>query len=749
MKYNEELTEEVKKLAKKLGAALVGIASVDRFQNAPLMHSPQGLMPTAKSVVVVATIWMDASIELTEKEISEYWWNPADVCECQGGMGHRLNPLTFNLAKFLERKGYPSLPLPQTGYWRWRPYRTMKDPFAPPLAHRYAAVAAGLGEIGWHTSFMSPQYGPRQRVTSLLTEAPLRPDPLYNGSPLCDKCMECVKSCPYDRFRKEVEKVVELDIGGKKFKIPRTNKWRCHLCYYQINPRFLPKVITEEVAIRIENDERQPRGGVLMDSAACLAACLPPHLRKKDENLYPHSIARKREIKKVNPEDATEKIKKMVLGAGMDYLYIGSKEEFLKMGINLEEYMPYSSSVVIFAPSSKYLCPNIKSGSIEKARDLSYDLQCYLQEELGYYTLPLNPRFPLDPIRKFLKDKDARFFHLLTALPLKPLKISVGDKREKKKISSQEIKSFALEKGADLIGITSVERMNKIHPSLEMAFGREKTIIAENKPEKIVRGGTDFNFVVKGIEKIKIKRPADYLPDAKSVIVIGLHYPYALVERAAKPPAENIGPYVSFVHGESYRIFKILAFDIVRFLKERGYKGVLAFDLGDFSFPIHTFNRFAAIAAGLGEIGWCGGVLTPEYGTTQRFVSIITDAELEQDPIYNGEKLCKECFKCVENCPVKAIKRDKIKIKIENKVFEFGRIDRLKCEWANRFGLVGEEGPKYMGCKINILPPSQITLKSFEEAVEKVKKLDTVEKKNWNLVFEKCIINCPVKGKRG
>lgn len=197
----------------------------------------------------------------------------------------------------LEKKGYRSLPLPNTGYWRWRPYKTMKRPFAPPLAHRYAAVAAGLGEVGWHESFMSPEYGPRLRLNSLITEAPLVPDPLYEGPPLCDKCMKCVKACPYDRFRKEVKEIKELEIGEKKFKIPITNKWRCFLCYFEINPRFLPKHITEEIALRIIKDGREPRK-FLMDSAACLAACLPPHLRKKDENLYPHSVARKREIKK-------------------------------------------------------------------------------------------------------------------------------------------------------------------------------------------------------------------------------------------------------------------------------------------------------------------------------------------------------------------------------------------------------------------------------------------------------------------
>lgn len=424
--YKVKLTQEVKALARQLGAKLVGVASVERFQKAPLLHSPQGLMPTAQSVVVAATIWMDAAMELTEKEIAEHWHNPADICECEGGMGHRLNPLIFKLARFLEDKGYRSLPLPQTGYWRWRSYKSMPDGFAPPLAHRYAAVAAGLGEIGWHNSFVSPQYGPRQRVVSLLTEAPLQPDPLYEGPPLCDKCMRCVKACPYERFTQEVEAIVELDIGGKKITLPRTNKWRCHLCYYEINPRFLPRHITEEVALRIENDGRQPkegrREGVLMDSAACLAACLPPPLRKKEAHLYPHSLARRRRKRKIPPPQATEKIRTMCQEAGADFVYIGTAEEFLSLGVDLQDYMPYARSVILFG--IHYADPFMCAASLVRLRKLGYDLACYLQEDLGHYTLQLS-RLAAEQLKRAFRiapRQPAHYYHILTSLRLQPLR---------------------------------------------------------------------------------------------------------------------------------------------------------------------------------------------------------------------------------------------------------------------------------------------------------------------------------------
>lgn len=47
---------EIKKLCRSLGADLVGIASVDRFVNAPKGHHPTDVMPTAKSVISLGTV---------------------------------------------------------------------------------------------------------------------------------------------------------------------------------------------------------------------------------------------------------------------------------------------------------------------------------------------------------------------------------------------------------------------------------------------------------------------------------------------------------------------------------------------------------------------------------------------------------------------------------------------------------------------------------------------------------------------
>ncbi len=317
------------------------------------------------------------------------------------------------------------------------------------------------------------------------------------------------------------------------------------------------------------------------------------------------------------------------------------------------------------------------------------------------------------------------------------------------KIAAEDIKALARAKGADLIGIASASRIAQACESLSAALTDEKSIIAENRPQMLVVGGTDIHFVARGIEKVRPKKPGDYLPQARSVLVLGLHYPYALAEQVAQPPAENIGPYVCFVKHEMPGLLQNLAFDIIRWLQEKGYQAVGTLDLEGMSFPPHFANRLAAVCAGLGEFGLAGHLLTPQFGFAQRTVSIITDALLPEDPLYEGQKLCQRCGACLARCPVEALRtRRKIILSIEGKKFSFARRDRLKCEWAHRFGLVGAEGPQYMGCQIDVTPPKRITTQAFSRAMKQIQQWSLVERLNWNYTFEGCVVSCAAKGTR-
>jgi ferredoxin len=97
------------------------------------------------------------------------------------------------------------------------------------VSHKHIAVACGLGQIGWHTLLLTPQFGSRQKLTSIATNAPLVPDPMIEGK-LCDpeSCgFLCARSCPTEAIPGEIEKKVSIKIGEQPVEYGEIVGWRC------------------------------------------------------------------------------------------------------------------------------------------------------------------------------------------------------------------------------------------------------------------------------------------------------------------------------------------------------------------------------------------------------------------------------------------------------------------------------------------------------------------------------------------
>ena len=102
--------------------------------------------------------------------------------------------------------------------------------------------------------------------------------------------------------------------------------------------------------------------------------------------------------------------------------------------------------------------------------------------------------------------------------------------------------------------------------------------------------------------------------------------------------------------------------------------------------------RAAAYAAGLGEYGWSKVFLTPEFGPMQRFVALLTDLEIEPDPIFEG-KICDRCMSCARACSGHAIStKESDHLCIAGHDVEFCKLDVHACHTAYRGG-VAEYNP--------------------------------------------------------
>jgi ferredoxin len=179
----------------------------------------------------------------------------------------------------------------------------------------------------------------------------------------------------------------------------------------------------------------------------------------------------------------------------------------------------------------------------------------------------------------------------------------------------------------------------------------------------------------------------DLFPEVKSVVVLSLHIPDASVEVMQK----EISNYSYNIFGYSYlnQELHYLAYRVARYLEDFGYLALPVPARGEHYWAKRKHHgpisfRHAAVAAGLGTFGLQGLVLTPEFGPRQRFIAVLTDAELVPDDVLDQDlDACKNCLVCVKSCPVGAINiNEEWKVVIDRKQFVYGTVDTDSCSWT-------------------------------------------------------------------
>ena len=111
------------------------------------------------------------------------------------------------------------------------------------------------------------------------------------------------------------------------------------------------------------------------------------------------------------------------------------------------------------------------------------------------------------------------------------------------------------------------------------------------------------------------------------------------------------------VHSSTYRTQAAAALELANLIHGEGYHAQVNHS-SDATGPIIAMH----VAAGLGQMGACGYLLTPHAGNRQRLLMITTDANVTYDkPVdYGIHAFCQVCQVCVNRCPGRALMRDKI-----------------------------------------------------------------------------------------
>jgi len=99
----------------------------------------------------------------------------------------RLNLIALEVDSILASQGYRAVPVPASR-------RTGKERVESAFPHRLAANLAGLGWIGKSGLLVRADVGPRLRLVTVLTDAPLgTAEPVQDR---CGTCTACIEACP-------------------------------------------------------------------------------------------------------------------------------------------------------------------------------------------------------------------------------------------------------------------------------------------------------------------------------------------------------------------------------------------------------------------------------------------------------------------------------------------------------------------------------------------------------------------------
>ena len=175
----EQMSREVKHVARVFGADLVGITAYDErwvythaYSRLDETEKAQELPGDLPNVIVIAQEMNKALLDTV----------PSALSGAATGVGYSYDTLVLlGLAQYIQNLGY-------------RAVATMND---TALAIPYA-IKAGLGEYGRHGLLITPEFGPRVRIGKIFTDLPLahhRPRS-FGVTDFCGICRRCSDACP-------------------------------------------------------------------------------------------------------------------------------------------------------------------------------------------------------------------------------------------------------------------------------------------------------------------------------------------------------------------------------------------------------------------------------------------------------------------------------------------------------------------------------------------------------------------------
>lgn len=180
------MEEEIKKIIHSLGADVCGIASIERFADAPEGFAPTDIYADCKAVISFGIALSKGIFEVNPRLIYSHF-NGDVVCG-------KVDEISFLASKRIEEQlGGNAVPIPCDGPNEyWEPENLTAKGM---ISMKHTAVLCGLGQLGKSSLLLNPIFGNRLTVGAILTDLELKSDELSENICIAG-CTKCEDACP-------------------------------------------------------------------------------------------------------------------------------------------------------------------------------------------------------------------------------------------------------------------------------------------------------------------------------------------------------------------------------------------------------------------------------------------------------------------------------------------------------------------------------------------------------------------------
>lgn len=186
----EALKKQIYAKAHELGAHIVRCTSADAWAQEPIQPPdfwPKNIWPWCERIIVLAIPLFPPMVDTTPSMLYQELYNTSNRV---------MDDMAYHLAGYLTSLGWRAMFFPRDCY---ADIQTLLGNPAAAFSHVLAGCYAGVGTIGDSHNLITREFGPRVRLVSVLTDAPIEPDKKIEGD-LCIHCGKCLKACPAGCF---------------------------------------------------------------------------------------------------------------------------------------------------------------------------------------------------------------------------------------------------------------------------------------------------------------------------------------------------------------------------------------------------------------------------------------------------------------------------------------------------------------------------------------------------------------------